>query len=215
MKILNKVVILLLVTILMITTMITANAEDSIQLGKAYSTKSYIADLDFTYKVTTDGEYLYCLNIHKDTAQNVKANRVSDSKNIDGGLVYILKNGFPTKSITGDTDKDYYITQTAVWWYLDKTTGSSNLGQNFKEKGSDDYNLRHYVKDLVNAGYQHRNDKMEVIDTGLEISAADGTNMVLKDNYYISNSIVAKRKNVENYRVSLIQLKVNTLKSLL
>ena len=81
-------------------------ATDTIQLGKATKTKDYIAGVSFFYKVTSDGQYLYCLNMHKETATNVKANMVKNSKNITGGLIYILKNGYPNKSITGDKEKD-------------------------------------------------------------------------------------------------------------
>lgn len=35
------------------------------------------------------------------------------------GLIYILQND----NITGDGSKDYYLTQLAVWWYLDKANG--------------------------------------------------------------------------------------------
>lgn len=35
------------------------------------------------------------------------------------GLIYILQND----NITGDGAKDYYLTQLAVWWYLDRANG--------------------------------------------------------------------------------------------
>ncbi len=35
------------------------------------------------------------------------------------GLIYILQND----SITGDGAKDYYLTQLAVWWYIDRANG--------------------------------------------------------------------------------------------
>ena len=60
-----------------------------------------------------------------------------------------MVNGYPNKSFTGDRLKDYYITQTALWWYLDDTAGGTNLGNSFKTNGSDPYNLRPYIKDLV------------------------------------------------------------------
>ena len=43
---------------------------------------------------------------------------------MNAGVAYILENGYPNKHFTGDSNKDYYITQLAVWWYLDDTTGS-------------------------------------------------------------------------------------------
>ena len=178
-------------------------ASDSIQLGQATKTKDYIAGVSFYYKVTTKGEYLYCLNMNKKTASNIKANMVKNSRNITGGLIYILKNGYPNKSITGDKDKDYYITQTAVWWYLDKTTGSTNLGEQFKTDGSDAYNLRQYVKQLMTAGYNHRNDSFGVEDAKLVI-ATTGNQLILKDGYYTSEDIKASTmKNLNSYSITL------------
>ena len=98
--------------------------------------------------------------------QNVEAKLVKSGSIVDGGIVHILKNGYPYKSITGDKDKDFYITQTAVWWYLDNTTGSSNLGEQFKVSGSDAYNLRKYVKALVEEGMSHTNDSLTIKNTG-------------------------------------------------
>ena len=65
--------------------------------------------------------------MHTNTAQNTTATLVKNSSIIDNGLIYILRNGYPEKSITGDNDKDYYITQTAVWWYLDEVTNQLAL----------------------------------------------------------------------------------------
>ena len=126
--------------------------NESLQLAKATQAGNYIAGVTFSYKTTVNGDYLYCLDIKRGTAENVQANLVRNSKYIDGGLVHILANGYPYKSITGNKDKDYYITQTAVWWYVDNVHGTSNLGEQFKQYGSDNYAMRKYVKALVNEG---------------------------------------------------------------
>ena len=139
----------------------------------------------------------------KTTAQNVKATLVSNSKYTDGGLVYILKNGYPNKSITGDNQKDYYITQTAVWWYLDEVHGTTNLGDQFKNSGSDSYGLRKYVKNLVTEGVKHKGDSTSLANTKLKLSTSDIT-MKLKDNYYVSDAIKASvAENVSTYKVTL------------
>ena len=57
-------------------------------------------------------------------------------------IAYILSNGYPRTSITGDSDKDYYITQAALWWYMDLHMGGHNLPESFKTTGPDPYNLR-------------------------------------------------------------------------
>ena len=209
----KKIVTLIIAAIVLVTSITTVNAvENSIQLGSASKTNAYIAGVSFYYKVTTDGRYLYCLNMHKKTATNIQANIVTNSNKINGGIIYILKNGYPNKSITGDKDKDYYITQTAVWWYLDKTTGSQNLGEQFKGSGSDAYGLRKYVKQLVDEAYNHRNDSYGFSEAKLAIAPTGGSDMTLKDGYYISNAIKATTaKNVNNYTVTLKDAPKGTL----
>ena len=199
--------------LIMVASVMQANAAaDSIQLGTATKTNSYIAGVSFSYKVTTDGRYLYCLNMHKSTATNVKATLVKNSSYIDGGIVNILKNGYPNKSITGDKDKDYYITQTAVWWYLDITKGTTNLGEAFKEYGSDSYAMRHFVKGLVDEGYNHRNDSISITDTKLALTAINGNSLTLKDSYYTSNEIKATTaQNVGDYTVTLKDAPTGTI----
>lgn len=212
-KSLKIVLTILTVFIIIITSIINVNAApDSIQLGKATEIDPYIGGVSFYYKVTTDGKYLYCIDMHKDTAQNIKANLVKDSKIINGGLVYILKNGYPNKSFTGNKDKDYYITQTAVWWYLDNTTGSTNLGDTFKVSGPDTHDMRKYVKQLVDEGYAHRNDTIIDNDSELVINSEGSNAMTLVNDYYISDFIIATTvKNVDEYTVSLENAPKNTV----
>jgi len=204
-KFAKSIITVFLTTIILATSIGNTNAASStITLGDAPKTNGYIAGVTFHYKKTTDGTLLYCLDIHKKTAQNVQATLVKNSSSINGGLVHILKNGYPNKSITGDADKDYYITQTAVWWYLDNTTGSTNLGEQFKKSGSDPYGMRPYVENLVNEGMAHRNDSVGINNPKLVISAPKGDELTLKDNYYISKNIKATTiENVNTYNVKL------------
>ena len=197
---------ILLIFIMGIVTMIKTNAaSDTISIGQAYKVgHNYIANVTFSYKVTTDGRYLYCLDLHRNTASNTEAKLVSNSSYVDGGLQYILKNGFPEKSITGDNDKDYYITQTAVWWYLDSTHGMSNLGNKFKKTGSDPYNLRGYVENLVNEGIAHRNDPLDEQGASLKIEPITDDSLVLTDGYFISNDIKATESyGIGEYTVTI------------
>ena len=189
---------------LVITSMESVRAvSSSIQLGKATKTNAYIAGVSFNYKKTTGGTYVYCLSRHKNVAQNIKANLVNNSKYVDGGVLHIIKNGYPNKSITGDKAKDYYITQTAVWWYLDKAKGASNLGNDFKQTGSDKYGLRKYVKNLMQEGYNHRNESnTSVTDAKFTLTTTDNS-MVLKDAYYISNDIKIASSLSDNKTVTL------------
>ena len=106
----------------------------------------YIANWHYAKLTSSLGGYVYCTDFHKGIPYNVK---MTLSGEAPAGLAYIISNGFPRVNITGNSDIDYYITQAAVWWYLDETTGSNNLPDAFKYTGSDPHNIRHYVKELV------------------------------------------------------------------
>ena len=197
----NSVMLMATIALFLLGIIGVSAAPQQITLGPATQTGRYIAGVGFSYKKTTDGKFLYCIDMNKDTAQNTTASLIS-SPAVNGGTYYILKNGYPEKSITGDTDKDYYITQTAIWWYLDETTGSHNLGDMFKHSGSDDYGLRSKVKSLVDAGVQHKNDAIpSEVATEIALSASSNS-MTLSNGYYVSESIgVSKLTNTNTYTV--------------
>ena len=119
--------------------------EETISLGSAKSLPEYVSGLTFSDKRMTNGEHLYCLHRHADTAQNVKAHLKGKT---DAGLTYIMSKG----SITGNSTKDLYIKQVAVWWYLDSTTGSSNLSSSYKNQSNTVMNhARQLVKEAKKA----------------------------------------------------------------
>ena len=158
----------------------------------------YIAGYRFGKKKNSAGGYVYCNNIHKGTPHGEKMTLVGQAP---AGIAYILANGYPSKSITGNSDYDYYITQAAVWWYLDDTTGSSNLSKSFKTTGSDPHGLRKYVKSLVTAA-----KKVKSYSTAsLTVNSASSTMTLSSDKkYYVSNSIGVTAKSVSGkYSVSL------------
>ena len=158
----------------------------------------YIAGYHFGKKKNSAGGYVYCNNIHKGTPHGEKMTLVGQAP---AGIAYILSNGYPSKSITGNSDYDYYITQAAVWWYLDDTTGSNNLSKSFKTTGSDPHGLRKYVKSLVAAA-----KKVKSYSTAsLTVNNASSAMTLSSDkNYYVSNSIGVTVKSVSGkYSVSL------------
>ena len=193
----NLLFSLLVVALIGITAMSVNAAAKTIQLGTARKiTTPYIGGVTFSTKVTTDGKYLYCVDMHRKTASNTSATLV---KEMDRGIAEIIRNGYPNKSITGNAERDYYITQTAVWWYLDETTGSKNLGDEFKITGSDIYGMRSKVKELVNLGKKYRNEGQPT--TTFELSISDNS-LKLHDGYYVAQPIrISKISNVESYSI--------------
>lgn len=197
-KITKSILLVLISTAILFTSINTNAVASSIQLGGATSVPGYVSGVEFTTKTKTDGSLLYCLNMNKRTAKNVTAKLVGQR---DAGVAYIVTNGYPNKSFTGDKTKDYYITQTALWWYLDNTTGSSNLSQKFKTTGEDKYNLRPTIKALVAKAEAAK--KKGYPETKLAIST-NNVSMTLQDGYYISQEIYAKTySNISEYSVSV------------
>ena len=200
-KQIKKLLVAILIAVVSYCTLTTTvNAvPQEIQLGSSQSIPGYVAGTYFTTKTTTSGDYMYCLNIHKLTAQNSTAHLVGE---LDAGVAYIMINGYPHKTFTGEKLKDYYITQTALWWYLDDTTGSSNLSASFKTNGSDQYNLRPYIKNLVAKakeakakGYQKTTLSASISDKVLSMTS-DGKN-------YVSNEVKVSSTNISEYKVSI------------
>ncbi len=201
MKSLKKVTKILLIMLLSLTTFVETDftakaAEKQIVLGELEVLPRYIAGVLIDAKKTTSGQYVYCVDNSKETAKNTTANLVGEA---NAGVTAILNNAYPVKSITGDKAKDYYITQAAIWWYLDDVTGSSNLGSQFKETGADPQNLRSYIKNLVNVGKSGSTTYQTVLTLG-----TSDTNMNLKSGYYVSNALKATSvSNINSYTVSL------------
>ena len=197
-------IIFLCMMIMMGTIMDVYATTDFIQIGSSTETKSYVANTTIPYKVTTTGKYLYSTTSKLNVPRNVKAYLVNNSRYVDGGSVYILQNGYPAKTITGDVGKDYYITQAALWWYYDLTTGTTNLSESFKSSGTDTYGMRKTIKDLAYAGYNNRKNKITNETPNLKLEAVGGSDMTLNDNYYVSNPIKATKANgISNYTVSV------------
>ena len=174
-----------------------ADAPKSLSMGTAGGKLEYISGLFFNPMKTTDGTVVYCMDINKGTTQNTT---VYLTKELDAGMAYLVQNGYPHKSFTGDAGKDRYITQMAVWWYLDETTGSSNLWYAAKYTSYDPYNLRSYVKNLVAAAKQAKTAGYPTKTISASIAKKQMTIGQTKK-YYISDAITVNAPG--NYTVSL------------
>lgn len=199
-KKLKSFMAVILTSVLLFGGAVNVNAvAQTITLGSGEQVSDYLAGVKFQTKVTTSGEYVYCLDRSKSTAKNVTATLVGEK---DAGFAYIIENSYPYKSITGDRLKDYYITQTAIWWYLDETTGSGNLGADFKANAADPNGIRQYVKKLVDnakkkkeEGYTKSSIKINTQSTNMELSSDKQS--------YISEYLSVTSSNISSYTVSV------------
>ena len=204
-KILKKT--LLVITLILATLVLDVSAATTAPSTlKAGSNTTVIGPYDglttyFGVKTFIDGgkeKYAYCINdITKDAPHNVTLYR---SRELDAGYAYIVKNGYPSKSITGGPGKDYYITQAAVWWYTDSIGGSTGLRSAFKNSNvTSSVQAKKLVNGALNArkkGYAKPSMKLSSSSLSLK-KTSDGK-------YYESGLITVTTTAVSgNYKVSL------------
>lgn len=174
-------------------------APSSIELGGATSLPSYIGGTYFQTKTLKGGGYAYCTDIHKNTPVNLTMHLVGER---NAGYAYLLQNGYPNKSFTGNDNYDYYITQTAIWWYMDSTEGKNNLSDYFKTTADDPYNLRPHIKKLVDNAIVAKNQGYQ--QPSLSLSGNNGKLKLSNDKkYYVSDEIKVTGKQIGNYEVSI------------
>ena len=145
----------------------------------------YISGYNFYRKELTDGTYVYCVsNINT----SVPAGKTLSLKGeiTDKGLSYILQNGYPYKSFTGNAKKDYYITQSAVWAYFDETRGTRNWGST--KFTASDTGMKGYVYQLVTAAKSANTS--EVATPSISLIVVDKKmNLSSDGKYYVSSAI--------------------------
>ena len=183
-------------------------AAKTIKVGKATLLPGYVAGTKYNIKPLVGGGYGYCLNIHKGNASNTTQYLQNE---MNAGIAYILENGYPKKHFTGDKKKDFYITQGAIWWYLDDTTGTSYLSKSFKTNGSDKYGLRKYMKKLVSGAKEAKKNGYSKPSLNAKVSS---TKMTLSSDkkYYVSKAIDANAKNIDGkYKVSVTSAPSGTI----
>ncbi len=178
----------------------TNAAAKSVKVGSTTLLSGYVAGTRFSIKPLVGGGYGYCLNIHKGSAKNTTQYL---QKEMGAGMAYILKNGYPNKSFTGNKSKDYYITQAAVWWFLDDTTGTSYLSKSFKTKGTDKSGLRKYIKKLVSGAKTAKKQGYSTPSLNVKVSTKK-TTLGSGKKYYVSKPIDANAKNIDGkYKVTV------------
>lgn len=147
---------------------------------------------------------MYCLEKEKEWLDGVT---IKKGGQLDAGYAYLARNGYPEKNLTGDSDKDFYLTQVAVWLYQDRVAGVSDsqngvftATQKTAIKNSEYYTsvIQPLVDGAVNAhtNYQHIEPKFSVSTSSFSL---DGTGKYLETGY------ISVSANVEftSYQVAL------------
>lgn len=204
MKKLSKILLSLVIMVSMFaTSMPIVSAQNEVTVNRSYVMDSFIGnDNDFPGLVLTDGTIVYCMEIDKEFV--ISGLKYTYSKDADAGLLWIIKNSYPNKSITGSKERDQYITQSAIWWYLDEISGANKLSKNFKSHEGDKEaypGMRNEMIKLVNGGKAHRNDTQTSLSMTL---TNNNSNLKLTSDkkYYESDYMNATVAGASAYTVS-------------
>ncbi len=168
----------------------TANSEKILD--------GYIDDWNYAKLTSSLGGYVYCRDFHKGIPYNVTMTLEGEAP---APIAYILSNGFPRTSITGDSDVDYYITQAALWWYMDLHMGTNNLPESFKSTGPDPLGLRTHILNLIHGAEQ----VTEYATPAIQVVNNDSTLNLSEDKAYYESSAMSVNTlyTTGNYNVTL------------
>ena len=171
---------------------------------------AYISGYEFYFKKLVDGTVVYCMSgidLSVPAGQELHLKGEVEDK----GLSFLLQNSYPNKSFTGDEKKDYYISQAAIWKYLDETTGSKNWnGVTFSSSSG---TIKSYVYKLVQKALAAKNNPETVIEPSLSVNIPSSKMTLSSDSkYFVSDLILINAKNTEsNYKVNLVNAPNGTL----
>ena len=179
--------------------------EDRVNLFPEFTEGEIIALIPF-FATDDNGERytVYCLEKNKGWSPGETITR--NETPLDDGYVYLLQNGYPKKSLTGDNANDEYLTQIAVWWYQDLINGVSDnetgvLTANQKSviKSSKYYR---YIEPLITGAVNAKNNPIEINPT-FSINTNDFK--LSSDNKYLMTDSITITSNIDydNYLISV------------
>ena len=196
------IILTVLVTMLGIFTFTGVNAASSAPTTFTADSEKllegYIDNWHYGKLTSSLGGYVYCRDMNLGIPYGVTMTLEGEAP---ASIAYILSNGFPRTSITGNDDMDYYITQAALWWYMDLHMGGHNLPDSFKTTGSDPHNLRPHIKKLVEGAEGVTSYATPAISL---VNNDNSLNLSSDKKYYESNAISVKTLyTTGNYTISL------------
>ena len=197
--------IVAIITAFFVTT-VKADAPNSFVISASNLTMLYGSNylgngstLNFTYKTNTAGKVVYCTEIHDSMTSGTETYTLSRAA--DAKFAYVLANGYPNKSITGNNYKDYYITGLALWYLIspnDSVFTYFNLSAGTYKGVSSQVVIE--VAKLVNAAKNY-----SYAEPSIKIQNATSNFTLSSDKkYYVSNQMsVTTTGGVSTYYMSL------------
>ncbi|MCI9110546.1 MAG: Cys-Gln thioester bond-forming surface protein [Bacilli bacterium] len=208
MKKVSKVLFLCVMTcVLMVFGSINATAASktiTIKSAKKITNAITNYNQDFVIYKTKDKKTMYGLEFDKKVLK--KNAKLTFDKNADAGLLYILENGYPKSKITSDSSLDKYITEAAIWLYMDETNQGKSVNSILKnEKNNKDTNglVHNYIKPLVENAIKAKEDNYEAKKPSMKVLSGENSLYLSKNRkYYESDYIAVKLVGAKTYTVS-------------
>ena len=151
------------------------------------------------FKKNTNGEAVYCTEINN-LAVKSGVKKFTLSKELSPKYAYVIANGYPNKSITGNAEKDYFITGLAVWYLVDSNDA---VFQNFNLKKGTYRGVSNDVAIEINKLIEGANS-YSYTNPSIKVGSNDKFTLSSDKKYYVSSNIgVTTTGNVGNYTVSL------------
>lgn len=156
---------------------------------------TYLENFPVIVKTADNGKYyIYCMDM---SARYDGGVTFSKTGTVDPGFTYILNN----KPNTGDKDKDFYITQMAVWYYEDYLNNNNfNLVSEVKK-----YIIHHRdteeVSNKIYYLYEGAKNYKEVV--GQLALGRDDIIFTEQDEYFVSSEIKFTTKGIDSVKYSL------------
>ena len=201
-KILLTVLAILTVGVFSFST-VSAATPNTITVKRAEVLSDLITNHEYGFVIftTSDGKILYCLdNLKKPLTSGQVANV---SGNADAGILYLLQNGYPAKSITGNDEMDKYITQAAIWWYMDDTNqGDNQLSDEFRNATTTDiYGLiPDYIKPMVEKAKQAKDNQ---VVPSIKVNGGGELTLTEDQKYYESEFMSVALTGASSYKASV------------
>lgn len=140
------------------------------------------------YKTADNGKYfVYCLNQNKTYAGNITFNKMGT---VDEGFAYIVSH----RPNTSNKEKDFYITQMAVWYYEDYLNqNNDNLPLEVKKYliYHKDSGISKEIYDLYYHAKCFKENKFSFILN------KDEVRFTVKDGYFVSDEIVIENNAID------------------
>lgn len=216
MKKLRFVSLIMILAVMLFGGVLTANAAETLPdsvVSDAHKNPTlvgglreveYIKNFPVIVKTADNGKYnIYCMNLSATYAANIRFNKTGE---VDEGYLYILKH----RPQTSNKDKDFYITQMAVWYYEDYLSGKDfNLVREVKEYIVSNLETDEVARYIYNL---YRGAKTYKQATGRLAISDEAVSFTIEDGYYVSSTIKVTQKNLQgNVKYSLTNVPAGSL----